>query len=130
MTKPKATVQLRAGQEVKKKKVDEIIELIKGNNTVMLASIKILPSKQFNMIKKEVRKANLAIRKAKKEVREAEQETGKAHEKVIDVAVILKGNKRKKFTGAARDLEKAENLAAESCESTEEAESKVKKIKG
>ena len=36
---------------------------------------------------------------------------------------------QRKFTGAARDLEKAVHSAAESCESTEEAEFKIKSSK-
>jgi len=35
---------------------------------------------------------------------------------------------QRKFTGAARDLEKAVHSAAESCESTEEADFKIKSL--
>lgn len=79
--------------------------------------------------KKEIKEANIAIKKAKKEIKEAEEATNKAREEVVDVAVISKGVKRRKFSEAARDLEKATHLAAESCESTEEAEFKFKKLK-
>lgn len=78
--------------------------------------------------KKEVKEANIAIQKAKKEIREAEKATNKAQEEVIDVAIISKGNKRKNLSEAARDLEKATHLAAESCQSTEEAEFRLKKF--
>ncbi|MEM4230277.1 MAG: 50S ribosomal protein L10 [Candidatus Pacearchaeota archaeon] len=43
------------GQEIKKKKVNEIQKLIKENNCIIIASIKSLPSKQFHAIKKELR---------------------------------------------------------------------------
>jgi len=77
-------------------------------------------------VKKEIREADIALRKAKKEILEAEKATNKAHEEVIDVAMVSKGEKRKRLGDAARDLEKATHLAAESCESTEEAEVKFK----
>jgi hypothetical protein len=63
---------------------------------------------------------------AKKEIKEAEEATNKAHEEVVDVAIISKGVNRKKLGDVARDLEKATYLVAESCESTEEAEIKFK----
>jgi len=69
------------------------------------------------------------IKKARKETREAEEATNKAQEKVVEAAEISKGNKKKKLTGAARDLEKAVHSAADSCEATEEAEFKVKASK-
>ena len=75
---------------------------------------------------KEVKKAKLAIRKAKKEIKEAEETTEKAQEEVVEAAEVVKGKQKKKFTGAARDLEKAVHSATESCESTEEAEFKIK----
>jgi beta-galactosidase beta subunit len=89
-------------------------------------------SKAKSLIKKsrkEIKEANIAIKKAKKEIREAEEATNKAHEEVVDVAIISKGIKRKKLGDAARDLEKATHLAAESCQSTEEAEFKVRGFK-
>ena len=85
--------------------------------------------KKTKSFKKEIKEANIAIKKAKKEIREAEEATNKAHEEVVDVAIISNGAKRKSLAEAARDLEKATHLAAESCESTEEAEFKVKKFK-
>ena len=47
----------------------------------------------------------------------------------MEVAEVSKGDKKKKLTGAARDLEKAVHSAADSCEATEEAEFKVKESK-
>jgi hypothetical protein len=85
--------------------------------------------KKTKSFKKEIKEANIAIKKAKKEIKEAEKATNKAREEVVDVAIISKGVKRKKLAGATRDLEKATHLAAESCESTEEAEFKFKKFK-
>ena len=76
--------------------------------------------------KKEINEASTSVKKAKKEIREAEKLTEKAQEEVVDVAELTKGNQRKKLASAARDLEKAVHSAAESCESTEEAEVKVK----
>ncbi len=80
-------------------------------------------------VKKEVKQAKKAVKKAKKEIREAEETTEKAQEEVVDAAEVIKGKQKKKFTGAARDLEKAVHSAAESCESTEEAEFKIKSSK-
>jgi multidrug resistance efflux pump len=77
-------------------------------------------------IKKEINEANAAVEKAKKEIREAERAIEKAQNEVFEVAEITRGKKKLGFTGAVRDLEKAVNLAAESSESTEEAEFKVK----
>lgn len=85
--------------------------------------------KTISKIKKEIQEANLAIKKAKKEIREAEEAIERAQGEVFEVASISKGQKKDKFTGAVRDLEKAVNLAAESSESTEEAEFKVKGFK-
>lgn len=79
--------------------------------------------------RKEIKEADIAIKKAKKEIKEAEEATNKAHEEVVDVAIISKGTKKRKLSEVARDLEKATHLAAESCESTEEAEFKVKEFK-
>lgn len=79
--------------------------------------------------KKEIKEAKVAVRKAKKEIREAEETTEKAQEEVVEAAEVIKGKQKKKFTGAARDLEKAVHSAAESCESTEEAEFKIKSLK-
>jgi uncharacterized protein YggE len=89
-------------------------------------------SKAKSLIKKsrkEIKEANIAIKKAKKEIREAEEATNKAHEEVVDAAIISKGIKKRKLSEAARDLEKAIHLAAESCESTEEAEFKMRGLK-
>ena len=70
------------------------------------------------------------IGKAKKEILEAEITIDDAHEKVVDVAGKLKGDKKKKiFTKAARNLEKAVYSAGESCEATEEAEEEIRRIK-
>jgi hypothetical protein len=78
---------------------------------------------------KEIKEADLAIRKAKKEIKEAEKATDNAQKEVLDVAIVSKGNKRKKVAEAARDLEKATSLVSESCESTEEAEFKFRESK-
>ncbi len=43
------------GQAIKKKKVEEIVKLIDSNRSVLIASIKGLPSKQFHSIKKDIR---------------------------------------------------------------------------
>jgi len=80
-------------------------------------------------VKKEVKQAKKAVKKAKKEIREAEETTERAQEEVIEAAEVIKGKQKKKFTGAARDLEKAVHSAAESCESTEEADFKIKSSK-
>lgn len=80
-------------------------------------------------LKKEIEEADIAIKKAKKEIKKAEEATNKAHEEVVDVAMISRGTKRTKLSEAARDLEKATHLAAESCQSTEEAEFKVREFK-
>jgi 5,10-methylene-tetrahydrofolate dehydrogenase/methenyl tetrahydrofolate cyclohydrolase len=82
--------------------------------------------KKTKSFKKEIKEADIALRKAKKEILEAEEATNKAREEVVDVAIISKGIKKKRLGDAARDLEKATHLAAESCESTEEAEIKFK----
>jgi hypothetical protein len=79
--------------------------------------------------KKEIKEAGISVKKAKKEIREAERLTEKAQEEVVDVAEVTKGKQRKKLTSAAKDLEKAVHSAAESCESTEEAEIKIKESK-
>ena len=76
-----------------------------------------------------MKKADIALKKAKKETRKAEIATDNAQKEVIEIAKISKGNKKKKLTGAVRDLEKAVNSAADSCEATEEAEFKVKESK-
>ena len=75
---------------------------------------------------KEVKEAKKAVKKAKKEIREAEEITTDAQEEVVEVAGVVRGKQKKKFTGAARDLEKAVHSAAESCEATEEADFKIK----
>ena len=75
---------------------------------------------------KEIKEANRAVKKAEKEIRGAEETTEKAQEEVVEVAGIIRGKKKTKFTGAARDLEKAVHSAAESLEATEEAEFKIK----
>jgi hypothetical protein len=82
--------------------------------------------KVLKSIEKEKKEATIAVRKAKKEIREAEVATEKAQNEVLDVAKLSRGEKRRKITGALRDLEKANLLAGESCESTEEAEFKLK----
>jgi len=79
--------------------------------------------------KKEIKEAEIAVRKAKKETREAEEATDKAQNEVVDVTKVTKGKKRAKLTSAVRDLEKAVHSAADSCESTEEAEVKIKESK-
>ena len=80
-------------------------------------------------VEKEVKQAEKIVKKAKKEIREAEETTEKAQEEVVEATEVIKGKQKKKFTGAARDLEKAVHSAAESCESTEEAEFKIKSSK-
>jgi len=77
------------------------------------------------MVKKDVGKS---VKKAKKEILEAEEAIDEAHEKVVDVAEELKGKEKEKFTNAAKDLEKANYSAGESCEATEEAEIKIKSL--
>jgi hypothetical protein len=84
---------------------------------------------KIKKVRKEIREANVAIQKAKKEIREAEKSIFSAQEEVFDVAEISKGKKKIGLTHAVRDLEKAVHLAAESSESTEEAEFKVKGFK-
>ena len=79
---------------------------------------------------KEIGEASISVKKAKKEIRKAERFTEKAQDEVVDVAKLTKGNQRKKLVSAAKDLEKAVHSAAESCESTEEAEVKVKESEG
>jgi RNA-binding protein YlmH len=95
---------------------------MKKNNKKKISMAKRLIKKS----RKEIKEADIALKKAKKEILEAEKATHKAHEEVVDVAIISKGIKRKKLGDVARDLEKATHLAAESCESTEEAEIKFK----
>jgi hypothetical protein len=82
--------------------------------------------KAMSRIKKEIKEANLAIKKAKKEIREAEFAIEHAQNEAFDVAEMAKGKKKIGFTRAVRDLEKADHLAIESSESTEEAEFKLK----
>ncbi|MDD5193867.1 MAG: hypothetical protein PHF67_04770 [Candidatus Nanoarchaeia archaeon] len=95
---------------------------MKKNNKKEISKIR----KAIKLSKKEIREADRALKKAKKEIIEAEKATNKAHEEVVDVAILSKGIKKKRLGDAARDLEKANHLAAESCESTEEAEIKFK----
>jgi len=78
------------------------------------------------MVQKDVKKS---VRMAKKEILEAERAIDNAHEKVVNVAEKLEGGKKKKFTKAAKDLEKANYSAGESCEATEEAEEEIREIK-
>ena len=78
------------------------------------------------VVKKELNEAKKAVKKAKKEILEAENATDKAQEEVTDAEEVSFGNQKKKLTSAAKDLEKATHTAGESCESTEEAEIKVK----
>ena len=80
-------------------------------------------------VNKEVKQAKKAVKKAKKETREAEEATDNAQKEVVEAAEVIKGKQKKKFIDAARDLEKAVHSAAESCESTEEAEFKIKSSK-
>ncbi len=77
-------------------------------------------------VEKEVKEAKKAVTKAKKGIREAEEITTDAQEEVVEAAEITKGNRKKRFIDAARDLEKAVDSVAESCEATEEAEFKIK----
>jgi large subunit ribosomal protein L10 len=74
-----AETKLRPGQELKKKRVDEINKLINENNTIMVASIKSLPSKQLQSIKKELR--------------------GKAETKVYRKSTILRALEKAKEKG-------------------------------
>jgi len=80
-------------------------------------------------MKKELNEAKRAVKKAKKEILEAEDATDKAQEEVVDAAEVSFGKQKKKLISAAKDLEKAVHTAGESCESTEEAEVKVKECK-
>lgn len=98
---------------------------MKKNNKEQIGQTK----EKTKSYKKEIKEADIALRKAKKEILEAEEATNKAREEVIDVAIISKGTKRRKLSEAARDLEKATHLASESCQSTEEAEFKIRGIK-
>ena len=77
----------------------------------------------LKMIKKDTAKL---VKKAKKEILEAEEAIDDAHENVVGVAKNLKGKKKNNFIRAAKDLEKANYSASESCEATEEAEIKIK----
>lgn len=77
------------------------------------------------MVQKDIEKS---VKKAKKEIREAEEFTDRAKDKVVSVAKKEKGKKKRVFTKAARDLEKAVYSAGESCEATEEAEAEIKKV--
>lgn len=89
-------------------------------------------TKKQSVVKKtkdHSKQIDIAIKKAKKEIKEAEEATDHAYEKVIVVAKSSKGVNRKKLVGVAGNLEKATHLAAESCESTEEAEYKFKETK-
>ena len=76
-------------------------------------------------IEKEIQEAKTAVKEAKKEIHEAEQATAKAQEEVVEAAGVIKGEKKKEFIYAAKDLEKANSSAAESCEATEEAEVRI-----
>ena len=78
---------------------------------------------------KGIKKADNSVKKAKKEIKEAEKSTEEAQEEVVDAAEGTKGKQKTKLTSAAKDLEKAVHFAGESCESTEEAEVKVKESK-
>ena len=80
-------------------------------------------------IEKEVNQAKKAVEKAKKEIKNVEETIEEAQEEVIEAAEVIKGKSKEKFTGAARDLEKAVHSAADSCEATEEAEFKIKSSK-
>lgn len=82
------------------------------------------------VIKKELNEIKRAVKKAKKEILEAEDAIDNAQEEVVDAADIFSEKQRRKLISAARYLEKAVHTAGESCESTEEAEIKVKDIKG
>ena len=77
-------------------------------------------------IEKEINEAKKAVKKAKKEIKEAEEITNDAQEEVVEAVGVVKGKQKKNFVSAARDLEKAVNSAAESCEATEEADFKIK----
>jgi len=78
---------------------------------------------------KEIKEAKIAVKKAKQEIRMAEETTTDAQEEVVEAAEVVKGERKKSFVGAARDLEKAVDSVAESCEATEEAEFKIKNLK-
>ena len=83
------------------------------------------------MVQKEIHKKDVgkSVKKAKEEILEAEESIDDAHEDVIGVAKNLKGEKKDKFIHAAKDLEKANYSAGESCEATEEAEEEIREIK-
>jgi hypothetical protein len=66
-------------------------------------------------IKKEEREAKKYVKIAKKEIKEAERATGKAGQEVMDVARLSKGEQKKVYSKAARNLEKANYTAGESC---------------
>jgi wobble nucleotide-excising tRNase len=83
-------------------------------------------SKKIKDGEKEIKEAKRAVKKAKKGIREAEEVTTDAQVEVVEAAEIVKGKRKKSFVGAARDLEKAIDSVAESCEATEEAEFKIK----
>jgi len=80
-------------------------------------------------VEKEVNQAEKAVGKAKKEIRGVEETIEEAQEEVVEATEVIRGEQKKNFTGAARDLEKAVHSAADSCEATEEAEFKIKSSK-
>ena len=79
-------------------------------------------------IKKELKEAKVALKKAKKEVLEAEVATTVAQKEVLEAAKVSRGEKRSSLTKAVMHLEKATYAAGESCEATEEADEKVRRI--
>jgi len=73
------------GQELKKKKVEEIKKLFDRYNSVIIASIKSLPSRQFHAIKKEIRdKAEVSVFKKSTILRALEGSEKKGLQKLKD----------------------------------------------
>jgi hypothetical protein len=77
---------------------------------------------------KEIKEAKIAITKAKKEILEAEVATTEAEKEVLEAAKVSVGDKKSSLTKAVLHLEKAAYTAGESCQATEEADSKLKNL--
>lgn len=78
--------------------------------------------------KLEIAEAKSALKKAKKEIIEAEVATTIAEKEVLKAAKLSTGDKKSVLTKAMLSLEKAVYTAGESCQATEEADSKMQGI--
>ena len=78
--------------------------------------------------KKEIEQAKVALKRAKKDIIDAEKATTVAEKDVMKAAKISKGDKKTALTKAVLNLEKAVYTAGESCQATEEADSKISSI--